>query len=349
MSYAILLAAVVSWGISNPLADLAITKFSPLLLSFIECGVGFAFLLTALLLKRVKLNIPWRLVIPIGVIQPGLAWLLGNIGYTNETASTGVLILTGETLFTVLLGIIWLGDRLSKSKWFFFALGFVGVIVAGLNAPSENSEAFQVAQSSHTSTVVFFVLSAMTFGIYANVVRRYLGEYSAINLALGQTCVSTIFLGIFFIVSEQSIPEVSHSIWSSAILSGLFGVGLPFVAFNYALKTLPGSTPGIYLNIIPIAGIAGSVVLGRGAPTLPQLCGGVLVILSTYILSKDESEVNLTQREIEALKREDAEAGRLTRDTLESKHDESMYFSRNPNNLKPYVYGGDLDDPNPQR
>jgi len=278
MSYLILLAAVISWGVSNPLADLAITQFSPLFLSLIECGIGFLFLLGVTLLKRTKVEIPWRLIIPIGIIQPGLAWLLGNTGYTHETASTGVLILTGETLFTVLLGIMWLGDRLSKVKWFFFTLGFVGVFIAGNTGVHEQS----------TSTAVFFVLSAITFGIYANVVRRYLGEYSAVDLALGQTFVATIFLLSLFILSEQSIPTVTPSIWSSAILSGLFGVGLPFVAFNYAIKMLPGSTPGIYLNIVPIAGIAASIVLGRGAPTWMQLIGGLIVIIATYVVSIED-------------------------------------------------------------
>lgn len=277
MSYAILLAAVISWGISNPLADLAITQFSPLFLSLIECGVGFLFLLIVTIIKRVRPNIPWRMIIPIGILQPGLAWLLGNTGYTHETASTGVLILTGETLFTVLLGMLWLGDRLSLTKWAFFILGFVGVYISSSTGIHEQS----------TSTAIYFVLSAATFGVYANVVRKYLGQYSATDLAVGQTFVATIFLGGYFILSNQSIPmEAGSSIWVSAICSGLFGVGLPFVAFNYAIKALPGSTPGVFLNLIPISGVAASIVLGRGAPTWMQLIGGALVIVSAYVVSQ---------------------------------------------------------------
>ena len=280
MSYAILLAAVISWGISNPLADLAITQFSPLFLSLIECGVGFLFLLIVTIIKRVRPNIPWRLIIPIGILQPGLAWLLGNTGYTHETASTGVLILTGETLFTVLLGMLWLGDRLSLTKWLFFILGFVGVYISSSTGIHEQS----------TSTAIYFVLSAATFGVYANVVRKYLGQYSATDLAVGQTFVATIFLGSFFLLSNQSIPtEAGSSIWVSAICSGLFGVGLPFVAFNYAIKALPGSTPGVFLNLIPISGVAASIVLGRGAPTWMQLIGGALVIVSAYVVSQEKS------------------------------------------------------------
>lgn len=45
---------MVSWGISNPLADLAITKFSPLFLSLIECSVGFIFIAGVTLIRRIR-------------------------------------------------------------------------------------------------------------------------------------------------------------------------------------------------------------------------------------------------------------------------------------------------------
>ncbi len=280
MNIAILIASMVSWGFSNPLADLAITKFSPLFLSLIECGVGFLFILFFTLIRRVKPNIPWRLVIPIGIMQPALAWWLGNTGYTHETASTGVLILTGETLFTVLIGVFWLGDRLTNKQWSYFLLGMFGVVVA--SATGTHLDA--------TSTSIYFVLSAALFGIYANILRKHLSEYSPIDLALGQTFIAVIFLVTAFIFSGQSVPtNTSTHIWVSALFSGLFGVGLPFVAFNYAVQKLPGRITGPSLNIIPIAGVAASIVLGRGAPTIAQIVGGVIVIGSVALISQKDS------------------------------------------------------------
>ena len=188
---------MVSWGISNPLADLAITQFSPLLLSLIECTVGFLFIAIVTFIRRSKPQIPWRLVVPIGIMQPGLAWLLGNTGYTHETASTGVLILTGETLFTVLIGVFWLGDRLTNKQWFYFLLGMFGVVVA--SATGTHLDA--------TSTSIYFVISAVLFGIYANILRKHLSEYSPVDLALGQTLVSVVFLGVFYLISKQNVPK----------------------------------------------------------------------------------------------------------------------------------------------
>jgi drug/metabolite transporter (DMT)-like permease len=279
MKVAILIASMVSWGISNPLADLAITQFSPLLLALIECSVGFLFLLLVTAIRRVKPQVPWRIVIFIGIMQPGLGWLLGNMGYTNETASTGVLILTGETLFTVCIGVLWLGDRLTTKQWIYFLLGMSGVVVASATG----------AHLDATSTSIYFVLSAALFGVYANILRKYLSEYSSVDLVIGQTFVSVVFLGMFYLFSGQSVPTNVHThIWVSAALSGVFGVGLPFVAFNYALQNLPARITGPSLNIIPIVGIAASIALGRGAPTIAQLIGGLIVIASIALLAQKE-------------------------------------------------------------
>ncbi len=277
MTLFILLAAVISWGISNPLADLAVTEFSPIFLSLIECSVGFIFLLLVTLIRRKRPIIPWKLVVPIGIIQPGLAWLFGNIGYTHETASTGVLILTGETLFTVLIGVFWLGDHLTNKQWIYFLIGMSGVFIA-----SSTGKHFDAS-----STAIFFIFSSLLFGIYANLIRKYLAKFSALDLALGQTFVASVFLSSVFLLSHPTLAHgVRHEIWISAILSGLFGVGLPFVAFNYALAILPGRVTGASLNVIPIAGVGASIILGRGAPTLAQLIGGVLVIASVAFISR---------------------------------------------------------------
>ncbi len=271
---------MISWGISNPLADLAITKFSPLLLSVIECSVGFIFLAAVVLIRRVKPVFPWRLVIPIGIMQPALAWWLGNTGYTHESASTGVLILTGETLFTVLIGVFWLGDRLSHKQWFYLFIGMSGVLVASATG----------AHLDAKSTAIYFIFSSALFGIYANILRKHLSDFTPIDLAFGQTLVASVFLLVIFIISEHHIPSgISSHIYLSAIFSGLFGVGLPFVAFNYSLQNLPGRITGPSLNIIPIAGIAASIILGRGAPTLAQLIGGILVVASVALISQKNS------------------------------------------------------------
>ena len=96
--YLILILAMVSWGLSNPLADLAVVNMSPILLSLIESLVGLFVIAIVITIRRIQIKLPWNFVIPLGLIQPGFAWLLGNIGYTKVTASTGVIFLNLESV-----------------------------------------------------------------------------------------------------------------------------------------------------------------------------------------------------------------------------------------------------------
>ena len=277
----LLVVAMVSWGFSNPLADLAITKIPSVLFALIVCGVGLLFLIVVALIRRQIPKIPWKFVIPLGIMQPGLAWYLASLGYTHENASTGVLILTSETLFTVLIGIFWLRDSLSKKHWIYFLVGILGVIIASSVSPRVDT----------SSTTIYFLLSALTFGIYANVMRKYVSGYSSVDLVLGQTFVSTLLFGAFYLAGGAVQPQgISSNIWISAVLCGVFGVGLPFIAFNYAVQGVPGKIIGPSLNIIPIAGVLTSLVLGRGVPTGTQILGSLLVIASVSLISEKAVE-----------------------------------------------------------
>ncbi|CAB4928072.1 unannotated protein [freshwater metagenome] len=283
-----LVISMISWGFSNPLADLAITKLPSVLFAFIVCGVGFLFLVAVALIRRRTPVIAWKYVIPLGIMQPGLAWYFASIGYTHENASTGVLILTSETLFTVLIGVFWLRDRLTPKQWLYFAVGILGVIIA--SSTSRHVET--------SSTAIYFLISALLFGVYANIMRRYVSGYSSIDLVLGQTFVSTLFFGFFYLVGGSvHLPAISANIWISAILCGVFGVGLPFVAFNFAVQAVPGKIIGPSLNIIPIAGVLTSLVLGRGAPTLTQLIGSLLVIASVSLISEKPTDRKISDQE----------------------------------------------------
>jgi len=279
----VLILAMVSWGFSNPLADLAITKIPSILFALIVCSVGFLFLVVVTLIRGQTPVIPWKFVIPLGIMQPGLAWYFASLGYTHENASTGVLILTSETLFTVLIGVFWLRDKLSTKQWIYFFVGVLGVIIA--------SSASRHVDTS--STTIYFLISALSFGVYANVMRKYVSGYSSVDLVLGQTFVSTLLFGALYLAGGSVHPQaISTNIWFSAVLCGVFGVGLPFVAFNYAVQGVPGKIIGPSLNIIPIAGVITSLVIGRGAPTITQVLGSLLVIASVSLISEKTEEQN---------------------------------------------------------
>ena len=98
-NYLLLVAAMISWGLSNPLADWAVSALSAPAQTLLEITSGF-FVISLFYLFRPKKyrdgtyrDVSWKFAAFLGAVQPGFAWLMGNYGYTVATASTGVILL----------------------------------------------------------------------------------------------------------------------------------------------------------------------------------------------------------------------------------------------------------------
>ncbi|MBU6264127.1 MAG: DMT family transporter, partial [Actinomycetales bacterium] len=131
-NYFLLVAAMISWGLSNPLADLAVSGLSAPAQTVLEIGSGFLIIALFYVFRPTKFrngtykDVSWKVAAFLGAVQPGFAWLMGNYGYTVATASTGVILLNMEALFTVFWAAIWLKDRIAHHEMFAVLLGIIG-------------------------------------------------------------------------------------------------------------------------------------------------------------------------------------------------------------------------------
>jgi drug/metabolite transporter (DMT)-like permease len=69
----------------------------------------------------------------------------------------------------------------------------------------------------------------------------------------------------------------------------VFGVALPIIAFNYAAARVKSTHVAVLFNIVPLVGVIGAIVLGRGAPTWIQVVGGFFVLASMRILNTSKA------------------------------------------------------------
>ena len=204
--------------------------------------------------------------------------MLGNYGYRSATASTGVIILSSEAIFSLLIARLWLAHKLSPKTLAAIALGIVGVALAAGGSLAVGGG----------GGAIFFLLSALLFGIYSTGMRKYLMNEDPFTIALAQTGVSTLLALTLLAAVHPHLPSAPTHIWIAAISSGIFGVGLPFVAFNFLSAKLSSKVTASALNLIPIAGVAASALLGRGLPTVVQTLGGALVLLSVWGVSRSQ-------------------------------------------------------------
>ena len=282
-NYPLLVLAMISWGLSNPLADWAVSGLSAAAQTVLEIGSGFFVISVIYLLRPKKFrdktfkNVNWKTAAILGAVQPGFAWLAGNYGYTVATASTGVILLNLEALFTVVIATIWLKERLIHFEFIAVILGITGAALGS----------FDKAGISLTIGLgaICFLISSILCGTNAVAVKKLGIDVNPINLAFRQILFSLIYVLIWWLLFDRGhFANRPTEIYIAGALSGVFGVALPIVAFNYAAARVRSSHVAVLFNIVPTVGVIGAIILGRGAPTWIQLIGGGFVLASMWIL-----------------------------------------------------------------
>jgi drug/metabolite transporter (DMT)-like permease len=281
-SYLYLILAMVSWGIANPFSDLAVEYLPVSQMFVLEIASGV--LVLSLFFRKSWVRLPWKWVLVLGLLQPGLSYLFGNIGYSTGTVSTGLIVMSAEVLLLAAFGWWFLSEKLRGLEIAALAIGVAGVLFAGYSA--------QNAGIGNLGSNLAFAASATAAASYSVLVRklaRGIEDFDAVGVAWGQAVVSLAVAAVAFpITASFDTLEVNWNLIgvAAAFGSGIFGVALPFVWFAKAAIEVPTGHAAIGLNLIPIVGIALGALIGRGLPTTLQLVGGSMVLFSIFLLQR---------------------------------------------------------------
>jgi drug/metabolite transporter (DMT)-like permease len=273
-----LIASMLSWGLGNPFADMAIDAFSITQLLLLEISIGFAFVALYVVIKFRRLRLSWKIALALGLLEPGFTYLFGNIGYANGSVSTGLIVMSTEVFFVAIIGALFLKEVISLRIALSIVMGFFGVIIA----------VSQVGNSGVDNWlgVFAFIAAALAASLYVIVARIYATKNNVVDLVFGQLLVGTIFALVIFFGTNSNFDNASSielKYWLAALFAGLFGVAIPFLLFNYASSLVPTKYSALALNAIPVVGIGFGALLGRGVPTPIQALGGLIVVVSLYV------------------------------------------------------------------
>ena len=273
-----LIASMLSWGMANPLADMALDAFSITQLLLLEISIGFAFVALYVLIKVRNLKLRWKIALALGLLEPGFTYLFGNIGYANGTVSTGLIVMATEVFFVAIIGALFLKEKISSRLAISILMGFFGVLLAVSGVSNSGVD--------NWLGVSAFTVAAIAASLYVIVARVYATQNNVVDLVFGQLLVGTFFALIIFFGTNSNFNNASSiefKYWLVAVLAGLFGVAIPFLLFNYASSLVPTRYSALALNAIPVVGIGFGALLGRGLPTPIQALGGLIVVVSLYV------------------------------------------------------------------
>ena len=275
-----LLAAAFVWGLSVPLATAVLHHLTAADLVLVENVSGTLIVAGAALVTRRSIAGPWRPAIVLGSLEPGLAYVLVNLGLMRTTAAAGAMLLALESVFIAGLGWLFLRERVRTRETYALGLGLLGALIVGLA---------ETGGSGSMSGNILVVLGSLAAAAYAVAARRLAVGVDPLGLVFRQG-VAAIALTLPYVIWSWStegsrIPSASATTLGLAALEGLIGFAIPFVLWAYAAPHVRANVAGVAINVVPVVGVLTAAVVGLGAPTLGQLVGGALILSGVLLLS----------------------------------------------------------------
>src|SRR4051794_10933242 len=277
----LLTLAALSWGLASALSKVAVEQLTSIDLFGVEVATGALCLGIAALIRGSRPRLPGPELLVLGVLNPGLAFLLFDVGIARTTATHAALLLSTDTLFTAALAWALLHERLDRRVA--LALGF-GVAGSALVSLAGGGGMTSLAGDL---LVVAASLSAAGYGVLA---KRVSERYDPVALTAAQMLVAGAVaapLTAAAVAGHHShLGHVGAGYLLTACAVGLLGSVVPFVLYIAAIDRVTVTRAGLVLTLVPLFGALASVVLlgeGLGAP---QTAGGALVVVAAGVAAR---------------------------------------------------------------
>jgi drug/metabolite transporter (DMT)-like permease len=295
LGYVAILCSAILFGVSMTINKMLLESVSPLMIASVTYIVAGLFLVTLNLLPgkaslaswlrlsgNTTIDPTWRdgvLLVLTALIGGVLAPALNLLGLNNTTAVSTALLGNTETLFTITIAFIFLGERGRLKDY-----AAMGLLIAGAVILTTNLNFQQLRTVGTFLGNVLVVLSAFCWGI-DNILCRVLSVKRSL-LQVG-SLKGIIGGGLLLAFASLYGMRVSPTAFSIAwlVILGVFSVGLSLLLFLFSLQQIGAMRTGVIFSMASLFGAVTAFVVLREPISLVQVLAGCLMLLAIYVLS----------------------------------------------------------------
>ncbi|SNR24248.1 DMT family transporter [Halorubrum vacuolatum] len=284
------LVAAVLWGGLYVVSKWTFAAIPPITLAFIRVSLGAATLLVVVRRYYPDRSFSRRDWYGFGVIAIWLAVSLATqfLGTDLTTAGEGSLITVTTPVFTVLMGVLVLGESVTfrRAAGVLAALVGTAVVVAGRHDPSTLGAGAGVG-------IAMLVLASVTWAGYTVWGAPLIRRYSALETATYSTAlVVPLFalavpLELHFTDASIGLDAFTLPVLAAIVYLGVAGTAVAWYCWYKGLEYLDAGTVAVFLFAQPVVGAAlGAAFLGEPLGT-GFLLGGAMMAAGIYVVSTD--------------------------------------------------------------
>ncbi|MFD0394381.1 DMT family transporter [Streptomyces nogalater] len=273
-------AAALFWSSSYAVTKQVLADVGPLSIGAIR------FTLAALLLGvmiRLSRNRPARpdarqrrQLYLSGFLGITVYFVLENVGVDLSTASDASLIVATYPLMTMLMELVVFRTRMPL-------LRVTGVLLATVGAFLVVRNGAQVGGNARWAGDILLLLGGVAWAGYNVLGKRASAYQNAVGVTYYQTLAGAagFLLASLLEAGDWRMPGVTASslLVYLAVACSVGG----FLLYNYGLRRMASSVAVNILNLVPVFGVLGAVVINGESIRLPQVAGGVVIVVGVAL------------------------------------------------------------------
>ncbi|MGO4889777.1 DMT family transporter [Anaerobacillus sp. MEB173] len=294
-SYLLLIFTVLFYS-GNILIGKAINDLPPITITLIRCLIAFIILLP-ISIREIRVHKQlwrkeWKPLVWLSLTGIVLfnSLLYGSLQFTS---STNVAIIEAITpVFTILLGITLLKERLNRLQWAGILLSIIGAIWVISKGSLQ-----VILQLQFNLGDLIALFAVVSWAVYSILVKQHSYKFPVYGGIAAMLLIAIIFLVPLASVewSRDLLDLFNLKMIMGLLYLGIFPSILALMFWNRAVADIGPSRASIFLNLLPVFTIIGAVLFLGETVTIVQLLGGVIVIAGVFLSTRGKSKEPLKE------------------------------------------------------
>lgn len=278
ITYIALAVGLLFWAAAFPGIRVGLQAYSPGEVALLRFGTASLTFAALALVRRMRLPArrDWGTIALAGVLGISIYHVALNYGEVTVESAAAALLISAVPVFTALLSIPVLGERLSAWGWAGVSLAFSGAAIVALG---------EGGGVHFDPGAALILLAALSAAGYMVVSKRSLGRYGAVEFTAFAVWAGTVPLLVFAPGLVRTLPVAPLGPTLAVVFLGIFPGALSYLLWSYALARMPASVTASFLYAQPLnAAIIAWLWLGE-VPSPITISGGLVALGGVIVVN----------------------------------------------------------------